>query len=153
MSSFLLILHNLRLLHEVGGEELENLIYCDDRQAEVEDGLPFDPVQGGNLEECLLDRSALRPNEMNVELTVKKGIYKIATCSVIDRAMAATRNLFFHTGKRSRLSFSESEFIALNISTVTRMDSDIVVAVFDMSLVNIWHPISGNLLEHWWKWV
>lgn len=57
MSSFLLILHNLRLLYEVGGEELENLIYSDDRQAEVEDGLPFNPVQGSDLEECLLDRS------------------------------------------------------------------------------------------------
>jgi hypothetical protein len=36
--------------------------------------------------------------------------------------------MFFHTGRRSRLSFSDSEFMALNISTVTKMDKLIVVA-------------------------
>ena len=43
-------------------------------------------------------------------------------------AIAPTKNGFFHTGNRSRLSFSDKEFIALNISIVTRIDSDIVVA-------------------------
>jgi hypothetical protein len=71
----------------------------------------------------------------------------------MESAIAATKNLFFQTGRRSKLSFSESEFIALNISTVTRIESEIVVAVFAISLVNIWHPISGNLAEHWWKCV
>ena len=28
-----------------------------------------------------------------------------------------------------------------------------VVAVFESTLENISHPISGNLLEHWWKLV
>ena len=79
---------------------------------------------------------------------MKKGIYRIATCSAMLRAMAPTRKGFFHKGSLSRLSFSESEFIALNISTVTRMESDIVVARRDISLVNISQPISGNRLEH-----
>ena len=61
-------------------------------------------------------------------LTVKKGIYKIATCKAMLRAMAPTRKGFFQIGSRSKLSFSESEFIALNISTVTRIERDIVVA-------------------------
>jgi hypothetical protein len=68
-------------------------------------------------------------------------------------AMAATRNGFFHTGRRSRLSFSETEFIALNISTVTRMERLIVVAVWAIVFVNISQPISGNAVEHLWKFV
>jgi hypothetical protein len=63
-------------------------------------------------------------------------------------AMAATRNGFFHTGRMSKLSFSEREFIALNISTVTRIERLIVVARCDMSFVNISHPISGKSAEH-----
>ena len=43
-------------------------------------------------------------------------------------AIAPTRNGLCHTGITSRLSFSESEFIALNISTVTKMDRLMVVA-------------------------
>lgn len=84
---------------------------------------------------------------------MKKGMYKIATCRAMLSAIAPTRKRFFHSGSLNRLSFSESEFIALNISTVTRMDSDIVVAVFAISFVNISQPISGNRLEHWWKCV
>jgi hypothetical protein len=64
------------------------------------------------------------------------------------RAMAATRKGFFHTGRTNKLSFSESEFMALNISTVTRMDKLIVVARWDITLVNISHPISGKSAEH-----
>lgn len=67
--------------------------------------------------------------------------------------MAATRYGFFHTGRRSKLSFSDREFMALNISTVTRMDKDMVVAWCDMTSVNIEQPISGKRVEHWWKWV
>jgi hypothetical protein len=63
-------------------------------------------------------------------------------------AIAATRNGFFHTGRTSRLSFSESEFIALNISTVTKIDRLMVVARCDMTFVNISHPISGKSAEH-----
>ena len=63
-------------------------------------------------------------------------------------AIAPTRKGFFHTGSLSKLSFSESEFIALNISTVTRIESDIVVAVRDISFVNISQPISGKADEH-----
>ena len=68
-------------------------------------------------------------------------------------AIAATKNGFFQIGSRNKLSFSESEFIALNISTVTRIDRLIVVARCAMTFVNISHPISGNSAEHWWKCV
>ena len=68
---------------------------------------------------------------------MKKGIYKIAKCNSILKVIAPTRKGFFHTGNLSKLSFSDSEFIALNISTVTRMDKLIVVARWAMTLVNI----------------
>lgn len=68
-------------------------------------------------------------------------------------AIAATRYGFFHTGSTNKLSFSDSEFMALNISTTTKIDKLIVVARCAMTLVNISHPISGNSVEHWWKWV
>lgn len=67
------------------------------------------------------------------------------------RVIAATRYMFFQSGRRRSDSFSESEFMALNISTVTRIDKLIVVAVCDISFVNMLHPISGNLVAHWWK--
>ena len=86
-------------------------------------------------------------------LTVKKGIYKIPKCSTMLSVIAATRNGFFHNGIRSKLSFSDSEFIALNISTVTRIERLIVVARRDMTFVNISQPISGKALLHWWKCV
>ena len=79
---------------------------------------------------------------------MKNGIYKIATCKTMLRVIAATRNGFFQTGRTSSDSFSESEFMALNISMVTRMDKLIVVARLAMTLVNISQPISGNLLAH-----
>ena len=68
-------------------------------------------------------------------------------------AMAATRKGFRQTGSRNKLSFSDSEFMALNISTVTRMERDIVVARCDMTFVNISQPTSGKSAEHWWKCV
>jgi hypothetical protein len=63
-----------------------------------------------------------------VPLTVKKGTYKIMRCKTMLRVMAATRYMFFQSGKRSKLSFSDNEFIALNISTVTSIDKLIVEA-------------------------
>lgn len=89
----------------------------------------------------------------HMTLTVKNGMYKMAKCSAMLRVIAATRNGFFHTGNRNRLSFSESEFIALNISTVTRIDRLMVVARCAITFVNISHPISGKSVEHWWKCV
>ena len=59
---------------------------------------------------------------------MKTGMYKMAMWRTMLKAMAATRNGFFHTGSLRRLSFSDREFMALNISTVTRMDKLIVVA-------------------------
>jgi hypothetical protein len=64
------------------------------------------------------------------------------------RVIAPTKYIFFHTGNLSKLSFSESEFMALNISTVTKMDKLMVVAVCAIVFVNISHPISGNIAEH-----
>lgn len=64
------------------------------------------------------------------------------------KVMAATRYMFFHKGNRSKLSFSESEFMALNISIVTKIDKLMVVAVWDISLVNMSHPIWGNFVVH-----
>ena len=74
-------------------------------------------------------------------------------CSAILNAIAPTRYIFFHRGSLSRLSFSEREFMALNISIVTRMDRDMVVARWDISSVNMLHPIWGNWEAHSWKCV
>jgi hypothetical protein len=72
----------------------------------------------------------------------------MAKWSAMLNAMAPTRKGFFHTGRTRRLSFSDNEFMALNISTVTKMDKLIVVALCAMALVNISHPISGNSAGH-----
>ena len=79
---------------------------------------------------------------------MKKGIYNIATWSVMLNAIAATRKGFFHTGSLNSDSFSDSEFIALNISTVTRIDRLMVVALRAITFVNISHPISGKFDAH-----
>jgi len=81
--------------------------------------------------------------------SVKNGIYRIPKCSAILRSIEATRKGFFHTGSLSKLSFSDREFMALNISTVTRIERLIVVAVRDISFVNISQPISGKSEGHW----
>ena len=73
----------------------------------------------------------------DVKLTVKNGMYRMAKWRAMLNVMAATRYGFFHGGNRSKLSFSDSEFMALNISTVTRMDKLIVVARWAITLVNI----------------
>jgi hypothetical protein len=74
-------------------------------------------------------------------------------CSAILNVIAPTRYMFFHKGNLSRLSFSEREFMALNISTVTRMERDIVVARWDISFVNMLHPMWENWEAHSWKCV
>jgi hypothetical protein len=83
-----------------------------------------------------------------IQRTVKKGTYRIIKWRAMLRVIAPTRNGFFHTGRTSKLSFSDKEFMALNISTVTRIDRLIVVARRDMMLLNISHPISGKSVEH-----
>jgi hypothetical protein len=55
-------------------------------------------------------------------------MYKMAKCKAMLNVIAPTRYGLCHTGMTSKLSFSESEFMALNISTVTRMERLIVVA-------------------------
>jgi hypothetical protein len=65
------------------------------------------------------------------------------------KTIETTRNGFFHTGNLNKLSFSEREFIALNISTVTRIERLIVVAVLDIQFVKISHPTSGKSEGHW----
>jgi len=80
--------------------------------------------------------------------SAKNGIYRIPKCNTILRSIDATRNGFFHSGNLSKLSFSDREFMALNISTVTRIDRLIVVAVRDISFVNISQPTSGKSEEH-----
>ena len=79
---------------------------------------------------------------------MKKGIYKIAKCNSILKVIAPTRKGFFQRGSLNKLSFSDSEFIALNISIVTNIDRLIVVARCAISFVNISQPISGNSAEH-----
>jgi hypothetical protein len=69
------------------------------------------------------------------------------------RKIAPHRYILAQGGRVSSDSFSESEFSALAISIVTRMESETVVALLESSLTNIWQPISGNWDEHAWKWV
>ena len=75
------------------------------------------------------------------------------TCSNMLSAIAATKNIFFHRGRTRRLAFSEREFIALNISTTTRIDKLMVVADFAILSLNIAQPISGKRDAQLWKWV
>lgn len=82
-------------------------------------------------------------------LAVNNGMYRIPQCNTILSIMEATKNGFLHTGNLNKLSFSDREFIALNISTVTRIERLIVVAVRDISLVNISQPTSGKSEGHW----
>lgn len=60
--------------------------------------------------------------------------------------------MFFHNGKLIRDALDDNAFIALNISITTKIDREMVDAVFETSLVKISHPISGNSAEHLWKW-
>jgi hypothetical protein len=80
-------------------------------------------------------------------------MYMIPKCSIMLKTIETTRNGFFQTGNLSKLSFSDSEFMALNISTVTRMERLIVAAVLAISFENISQPTSGKSEEHWWKCV
>lgn len=82
-------------------------------------------------------------------LALKNGMYIMPTCNTILRTIEPTRNVFFQSGNLNKLSFSDREFIALNISTVTRMVRLIVVAVLDISFLNISQPTSGKSEGHW----
>ena len=59
--------------------------------------------------------------------------------------------MLFQMGNVRRDSLDDNAFIAFNISITTRIERETVEADLDISLVNIWQPISGNLLEHLWK--
>ena len=72
----------------------------------------------------------------------------MAKCRVMDKMTAYTSIMFFHRGKVSSDSLEDSAFMALNISTTTRMESDMVEADLDMELENISQPTSGNWVEH-----
>jgi len=74
-------------------------------------------------------------------------------CNSMLRVMAPARYMFFQSGSLNKLSFSESEFMALNISTVTRIERLMVVARRAMAFVNISQPTSGNCAAHSWKCV
>jgi hypothetical protein len=67
------------------------------------------------------------------------------------KVMAYTSFMFFHKGKVRRLSLELKAFIAFNISITTRIDNEMVEAVFAWSSTNIWQPISGYCVEHLWK--
>jgi len=58
-------------------------------------------------------------------------------CNAMLNVIAITRYMFFHNGNLNKLSFSDNEFIALNISTVTKIDKLIVVARCAIQFVNI----------------
>ena len=78
-------------------------------------------------------------------------MYRIAKCNAIERVMAYTKIMLFHNGNVSKDSLDDNAFIALeeeslasilkiektktylNISITTRIDSDIVEAVFAVS--------------------
>jgi len=58
-------------------------------------------------------------------------------CKLILRAIDATRYGFVHIGSTNKLSFSDKELQALNISITTKIERDIVVARFAGFPVNI----------------
>lgn len=78
-------------------------------------------------------------------------MYKIAKWRDIERMTAYTRIMFFQSGKVRRDSLDERAFMAFNISMTTRMEREMVEADLDMWLENISQPISGNWVEHLWK--
>jgi len=80
--------------------------------------------------------------------TVKNGTYRIIKWRTIDKAIDNTNHILFHSGSVSNDSFSERLLIAFNISMVTNMDKDIVVALRDIQFVNMSHPICGKSREH-----
>ena len=61
--------------------------------------------------------------------------------------------MLFHNGNVKRDSFSDKEFMALNISITTRIDRDIVVPFLAERSTNMLQPISGNKVEQEWKWL
>lgn len=100
------------------------------------------------------------------------GVYRSPKCKTIDRIMAKTSTIFSQTGSSNSDSLDDSAFMALNISITTKleqrnqsniveqesdtyMERETVEADLAMLLENIWHPSSGNSVEHLWKfaWV
>lgn len=75
----------------------------------------------------------------------------MAKCRDMDRMMAYTSIILFHSGKLRSDSLEESAFMALSISITTRIESETVEADLDMSLPNMEQPISENSAEHLWK--
>ena len=110
-------------------QKLQHFIYEHHGCAQKQNSLPFDPVQGGDRENRLPTSCQRGKTSCKTErLTVRTGMYRMAVCRTMLRVIAATRNIFFQRGRRSKLSFSDNEFIALNISTVTSIDKLIVDA-------------------------
>ena len=71
-------------------------------------------------------------------------MYRMAKCSPIDSVIAYTSIMLFHRGNVRRDSLDDNAFMAFSISITTRIDRDTVEADLDISLLNIWQPISGN---------
>lgn len=65
------------------------------------------------------------------------------------KAIEATRYGLAQMGRTRRDSFSERELQAFNISMTTRIERDIVVAVFEGVEAKMEQSISGNEVEHW----
>jgi hypothetical protein len=125
------------------GQKLQHFVYEHHGRTQQQNSFPLDPVQWSDRENRLpTSRQRGKTTCKTERLTVRRGIYRMATCRTMLRVIAATRNIFFQSGRRSKLSFSDNEFIALNISTVTSIDKLIVDACRAMSFVNISHPIS-----------
>lgn len=102
---------------------------------------------------ALRARTAIHSSQFRGAMTnrsANQGTYRIPKCKTMLRVIAPTRYRFLHRGNLSRDSFSESEFMALNISTVTRMERDMVVAVFDSIEVGLKTPqlTVGKRAEH-----
>ena len=63
------------------------------------------------------------------------------------------RIMFFQTGRVKSDSEEERAFMALSISMTTRIDNEIVEAVFAEESANIVQPISGKEVLQRWKWL
>jgi hypothetical protein len=69
-------------------------------------------------------------------------------CNPMLNEMAPQRYRLVHKGNVNRLSFSDNEFIALNISISTNTDSDMVVAFFWNSPLIMSQPTKALLVAH-----
>ena len=62
------------------------------------------------------------------------------------------RIMFFQTGSVKSDSEDDKAFMALSISITTKMEREIVEAVFAEESANIVQPISGKEVLQRWKW-